>query len=96
MDPKTPFVSDRFACFSESWENDLKKEIPNYAELAALGAKQLGTSDSKPLLARFIATELASKRIVPATIAAIVQMAIKANHTGSCLVKKMPLVKAAA
>jgi len=95
VDPKVPFVSDRFACFSESWEKDLKKEIPNYDALVAWGAKQLGTPHSKPLLARFIATELASKKFVPPTVVAIVQMAVKAGHAGSCLVKK-PMAKAAA
>jgi predicted ATP-dependent endonuclease of OLD family len=84
-EPSAPVIAKRFACFARKWEEDLGKEIPKYSELVAFGAKRLGGSASKPLLARFVAAELSKNKFVPPTVEAIIRASLAASHGGSCL-----------
>lgn len=81
-------VTRRFACFAETWEKDLRCEIPDYEGLAAAAAKTLGSS-GKPLKARHIAMALTTceKPHVPKTVKAIIENAIKIQWAKSHLRK---------
>lgn len=88
-DPSKVEVTDRYACFPVKWEVDLKKEIADYDKLIAQGYKLLGTSDSKPLIARYVAHVLTKeKKSVPPSIEEIVKGIANAVHSGSCLVNQ--------
>lgn len=54
-------ISDRAACFKETWEKDTAPEIPDYADLLTQARKALGKTAGKPMIARFVARELARR-----------------------------------
>lgn len=88
-DPDIAQVRDGFSCFAENWETDLKNEIPDYDKLAAEARDFFGLQDDtgKPLVARYIAVKLTEQDppVIPPTIRSIIEKALAAEHTGSCL-----------
>ena len=86
FEPTKTTINDHYACFKEKWEVDLAGEIPDHATHRANAAEVLG-STSKPLEARFIASQLAliTPPHVPASVRDIISKAIAVKHRGSCL-----------
>ncbi len=91
-------VAGRFACFAETWERDLKPEIPDYDAVVAEARKQLGLRGDvgKPLIARYIARKLtaAEPPVIPPTVKAIIEKAIAVTCLGTCLHATTPAADA--
>ncbi len=83
--PGSVLVTDRVTCFPTNWEKDLAMEIPDLAVLSEKAKSEVGPS--KPLIARYVAKELASRQpvFVPPSIAAAITAATKVEWPGSCL-----------
>ncbi len=88
--PVSILITDRVSCFKKDWEAALRAEILDYATLTAGAASLLGSSSSKPLVARFIARTLAFRtpKIVPPSIEAILRKAVNVTWSSSCLRKR--------
>jgi len=87
--PSSLFVADGIACFPNKLEVDLKSEIPDADTLTAEARKELGLSDDagKPLIARYIARKLTSRKppAVPASLKKIIEKAVAVTWKKSCL-----------
>jgi putative ATP-dependent endonuclease of OLD family len=86
--PQAAVTESSYAYFVQGWEKDLESEVPIYQELKDAGKQALGLErDSKPLLARYIATRLVSQKpaVIPKTVRAIIEKAISVEYKGSCL-----------
>ena len=88
--PQVILIADDVACFPNTWETDLKPEISDSESLAALAREELGfsgTSDSKPLIARFTARVLTSRNpaVIPPSLEKIVKKAVQVLWKQSCL-----------
>ena len=88
-EPQDIFVTDGAACFPKKWENYLKSEIPDVDALVADAKKELGLSDDtgKPLIARYIARKLTSRKpaVVPPSLKTIIEKAVAVTWKKSCL-----------
>lgn len=82
-------ISARIACFKETWEQDTAPEISDYAELLTQARKVLGKTAGKPMIARFIARELARRQpaFVPPGIKAILEKVVAVACGPTCLKK---------
>jgi putative ATP-dependent endonuclease of OLD family len=86
--PEAAAIESGYAYFVRGWEKDLENEVSNYQELKDAGKEALGLErDSKPLLARYMATRLVSQKpaVIPKTVRAIIEKAISVEYKGSCL-----------
>ena len=88
-EPTSLFVSGSVACFSKTWEHDLRSETPDAGTLTAEARKLLGLSDSsgKPLIARYIAKKLTTQNptIIPASLKLIIEKAVNVKWEKSIL-----------
>ena len=88
-EPDEARVSDRFACFAETWERDLRPEIQDYDSLVTEARTQRGLRGEagKPLIARYIARKLTSAEppVVPPTVKEMVEKAVAVAYSGTCL-----------
>ncbi|MBU0716662.1 MAG: AAA family ATPase [Planctomycetes bacterium] len=88
-EPDEARVSDRFACFAETWERGLKPEIQDYDSLVTEARTQRGLRGDagKPLIARYIARKLTAAKppAVPPTARAIIEKAVTVSYLGTCL-----------
>lgn len=87
--PAHPLFTDMIACFPKNWETTVNAEIPDYEAIKKGARELLGPGVGKPLLARYIARDLASQQpaFVPPTIAEILSKAVAVTWKGSCLAK---------
>jgi len=99
-EPDKAQVSDRFACFAETWERDLKPEVPNHDRLVTEARTQLGLhgDTGKPLIARYIARKLATAvpPVVPPTLKKIIEKAVSVTCQGTCLHAAKPAAEVVA
>jgi putative ATP-dependent endonuclease of the OLD family len=91
--PESLIADDTIACFPNTWESDLRSEIPDVDALTEEARKELGlSSDSgKPLVARYIARKITSPDppVVPPSLKQIIEKAVNVTWKGTCL--KSPL-----
>jgi hypothetical protein len=82
-------ISDRVACFKETWEKDIAPEIADYADLQTQARKALGKTAGKPMIARFIGRELARREppFIPPGIKAILEKIVAVSCGATCLKK---------
>jgi putative ATP-dependent endonuclease of OLD family len=84
-------VTNRYACFAQDWEKDLRAQIQDYDKLEAEATAKLGLrpDTGKPLRARYVAQELTSreKPFVPESITGIIEQAVQVKFSGTCLQK---------
>ena len=89
--PDAILIKDNVACFPNKWEMDLAPEIPDIENLTAAARKDMGLhgDSGKPLIARYIATELTSQDppIVPTAIRSIIEKAVAVKWERCCLCK---------
>lgn len=87
--PVSLFVDETIACFPNTWESDLRGEIPEMDALTAEARKELGlNSDSgKPLIARYIARKITARKppVVPDSLKRIIAKAVAITWRKSCL-----------
>lgn len=82
--PKTQ-ITNRLAIFEHNFEVDVHQPITGYEEIKSDGKKLFGT-ESKPLIARYIAQKVSqNKSEIPVYIAAILEEVKNCSHIGSCL-----------
>jgi len=89
LEPPERFTSyEKIACFEEDWETEMKAEYSDYDDLKCQARGCLG-SDSKPLIARYIARKMTeeSPPRIPTFICEIIDRIEKISWTNSCLVK---------
>lgn len=80
-------VDDTIACFPKAWEDSLRAEIPGIDDIVEEARKELGNGSGKPLVARYVARKITSQKppLVPPSIKAIIERAVKVTWKGSCL-----------
>lgn len=92
VEPNGVYVSERSAFFPETWEDCLKKEIPDVEILSQEAKDELGVRDdgSKPLIARYIARRLVNQSppFVPPSLKRIIEKATAVEWRESCLSSK--------
>lgn len=90
--PQSLFIADSIACFSKTWESDLRPETPDVDTLTGEARQKLGLSgdSGKPLIARYIARRLTSRNpaVVPASLKTIIEKAVAVTWKQSCLQTK--------
>jgi predicted ATPase len=88
-EPSSLFVSSSVACFTKTWEHDLRTETPDAETLTADARKLLGLSDSsgKPLIARYIAKKLTAQTppVIPPSLKLIIEKAVNVKWGKSIL-----------
>lgn len=87
--PDPVLIDDSIACFSKTWETNLRCEVPDWDDLTREAKTNLGlSSDSgKPLIARYIAKRLTEREnpFIPETVRAIIYKALAVTWKKSCL-----------
>ena len=87
--PQGVLITERVACFVQTWEKDLKPEVPEWDNLTAKARKELGLSNDsgKPLIARYMAKKLTEREdpFVPPTVKSIIEKARSVTWRKSCL-----------
>lgn len=90
-DPEIAHVGDEFSCFSKDWESDMAPHIEDYVALKSAAKSNLGLKDeSKPLVARYVALQLADRDppVIPEVIRQILEKVVVARRVRSCLRKE--------
>lgn len=89
-EPEAAVVGARFSCFRHDWETDLASQIDNYERRKSEAKVALGISGNgkgKPLVARYIALEIAQncEAGVPELLGNIINQIATVSRSSSCL-----------